>query len=518
MLHSFKSFILICLWSKKIRPFFGLPFLLVTVSPLWSSSIPVLSKDGQISEYIRTIELHSTTYVSVNDLANILWAKQYWSPEKKKMDLKFSGHVVTFTLFHADIVIDREAFHMPLETVYREGAIWVPIRFFCHILDNSLPGWLSWKDDEKQLEILSSGRNIIDIDIEPKNNGTLITISTLETFSLEHSIGPSNWLNVTVLGGRLDPEQFNSSSRVGIVKKVRGYQFGESCQISIQLSKVPQDYKVFQRENPHEIVILLRQSQGGISSGSEKNGSSAELKPNRNLALFDLIVLDAGHGGKDPGALGPTGLKEKEVVLDVTKRLANLLRKRLGVEVILTRDDDSYIPLQRRTEIANSTGADLFISIHANAAKRREVGGCETFFLSPAKNDEARAVAMLENAALKFEEEYASGATELSDEDFVLRDIVSDMLQSSFLKESEDLAASIQTDMDSKLNIKNRGVDQAGFFVLVGAKMPAVLIEIAFISNRYEEKLLKEKRFRQKIAEAIYNGIKQFKTKYESTM
>ncbi|UCE18601.1 MAG: N-acetylmuramoyl-L-alanine amidase [Gemmatimonadota bacterium] len=518
MFHSFKTNIFKYLGSKIIPLLGGLGVLLTAVCPLWGSSIPVFSKNGQIQDHMRTIELNSILYVSVNDLANVLWAKQFWSSEKKKMDLKFSGHVITFTLSHSDIVIDREAFHMPLQTLYREGAVWVPVQLFCRILDNALPGWLSWNQDEKRLQILSPGLNITDMTIESKSNGTLITVSALETFSIEHALGPSNWLNVTILGGRLDPEQFSSSSGVGCVTKVRAYQFGASCQISMQLSKVPSDYKVFQREDPSEIVILLRQSQGNDASGSEKNDFPSELKPNQNLALFDLIVLDAGHGGKDPGATGPTGLKEKEIVLDVTKRLANLLRKHLGVNVILTRDDDSYIPLQQRTEIANSTGADLFISIHANAAKRRQVGGCQTFFLSPAKNDEARAVAMLENAALKFEEEYASGATELSDEDFVLRDIVSDMLQSSFLKESEDLAASIQTDMDLNLGIKNRGVDQAGFFVLVGAKMPAVLIEIAFISNTYEEKLLKEKRFRQKIAEAIYNGIQRFKTKYESTM
>lgn len=483
----------------------------------WGSSIPVISKGGHIQDHISALELNKVTYVSVNDLAKILWAKQYWSAEKKKMDLRFGGHLMTLTVSNPVVVIDREAFHMVLETVYREGAVWVPIGIFCQILNRAAPGWLLWKEESKQLEVLCPGFNVVDIEIESKRNGTLVTIPTTETFSIEHSVSPSNWLNITVLGGRLDPEAFNSSSKEGLVRRVRAYQFSESCQISLQLSGPVSDYKVFQREEPHQIVTLLRGTQSDLAPSSKGRTSPAELKPNRSLALFDLIVLDAGHGGKDPGAVGSTGLKEKDIVLDVTKRLADLLRRRLGVEVILTRDDDTYIPLQRRTEIANSTGGDLFISIHANASRRGKIGGFETYFLSPAKNDEARAVAMRENAALKFEEEYGWATTELSDEDFVL-DLVGDMLQSSFLKESEALAGLIQTEMDRRLDIKNRGVDQAGFFVLVGAKMPSVLIELAFISNRYEEKLLKERRFRQKIAEAIFDGIRRFKTKYESRM
>ena len=489
-----------------------------TGSPVQSSTIPVVTKDGTIKAHMTSIELDQAVYVSANDVAEILHAKLYWVAEKKKLDLKFGGHRLTLTVSNSVVLVDREAFHLPRETVYRDGAVWVPVRSLCELLTQAVPGWLEWEEETNQLKVLSTGFNVTNMSIESKSNGTLITIGTTETFSVDHSLGPSNWLNVTILGGRLDPEVFQSASTVGHVRKVRAYQFSESCQISFHLSKTLSNYKVVQSEEPREIVILLRQPHGDQPSIINRKTSPDELKPNQTLAIFDLIVLDAGHGGKDPGAIGPTGLKEKNVVLDVTKRLTDLLRKHLGMKVILTRDDDSYVSLHRRTEIANSTGADIFVSLHANASRRQSVGGCETFFLSPAKNDEARAVAMRENAALKFDEESGLTTAELSDEDFILRDIVSDMLQSSFLKESESLAGFIQTDMEKKLDIKNRGVDQAGFFVLVGAKMPAVLIEIAFISNTYEEKLLKQRWFRQKIAESIFEGIKRFKNKYESRL
>lgn len=479
------------------------------------ADLQVISKDGGIHDHIPALELNRIVYVSAIDLAHLLSAKHYWSQEKKKMDIKFGGHLLTLTVLNPVVILDREAFQMPLETVYNNGAIWIPVVPLCTLLEEAAPGWLAWRSETGQLQVLSPLFNIREIAIDTKSNGTLITISTTETFSLEHSLGPAQWLTITVLGGRVNPETFNRSVTDNLVKNVKAYQFGESCQISLQLAPTVQTYKVYQEEEPSSIVVLLRQNHSSRTSSAMRHAPPDELKPNQELALFDLIVLDPGHGGKDPGAVGPTGLREKEVVLDITQRLGDLLRSQLGIKVILTRDDDTYISLQQRTEIANSTGADLFISIHANASRKRSVGGYETFFLSPAKNDDARAVAMLENAALKFEEELGLTTDGLNDEDFILRDIVSDMLQSSFLKESEDLAAHIQADMDKKLDLSNRGVDQAGFYVLVGAKMPSVLIEIAFISNKYEEKMLKQRWVRQQIAEAIFNGIKRFKTKYE---
>jgi len=222
------------------------------------------------------------------------------------------------------------------------------------------------------------------------------------------------------------------------------------------------------------------------------------------------VVIDPGHGGKDPGAIGVTGLKEKEVILDIAQRLAKLLRTRLGLKVILTRNDDTFIPLSARTKLANAQGADLFVSIHANASKRREANGFETYFLDQAKNDAGRAAAILENSALRFELPEVSVAG-MSDLDFILYD----MIQNEFHQESEHLAGIIQGELEKKLHIGSRGVNQAPFYVLNGAYMPAVLVEAAFISNPEEETLLKKRWFRQKIAESLYESVRAFKEKYE---
>lgn len=225
------------------------------------------------------------------------------------------------------------------------------------------------------------------------------------------------------------------------------------------------------------------------------------------------IVIDPGHGGKDPGAVGPSGLKEKDVNLDIARILKSLLQERLEVEVILTREDDRFVALDERARVANQSSADLFLSIHCNAAPRGRKGvrGVETYFLSVAKTDEARAVEARENASIRFELDDRE-AYDFDDVSLILWDLA----QNEFLKESQRLAEFVQGGLAGSVKIENRGIDQAGFFVLNGVYMPSVLIECAFISNVEEEAMLKTTSFRRKLAEGILKGIAAFKKEQEA--
>ncbi|GAH05092.1 unnamed protein product, partial [marine sediment metagenome] len=182
-----------------------------------------------------------------------------------------------------------------------------------------------------------------------------------------------------------------------------------------------------------------------------------------------LIVIDPGHGGIDPGAVGKKGLYEKDANLGIAKELKKLIKDSLKVQVLLTREKDTYLSLKERTNIANRNSADLFVSIHCNASvkKTSKSRGFETFFLSPAKTDEARAVEALENKALKFD-----GIEPTDAISFILYDLA----QSAFLEESNSFAENIQASAEKFLSIPSRGVNQAGFYVLRGAFMPAVLV------------------------------------------
>jgi len=214
------------------------------------------------------------------------------------------------------------------------------------------------------------------------------------------------------------------------------------------------------------------------------------------------IVIDAGHGGHDPGTIGPRGLQEKDVVLDVALRLAKLVRARLGAEVILTRSTDVFVPLEERTAIANSKGADLFLSIHANASRSPRPRGVETYFLSFAADPHAEAVAARENAI--------SAAT-MKD----LQNLVKAIALNSKLDESRDFASSVQEAMVANIkphypSLQDRGVRTAPFYVLIGANMPSILAEIAFVSHPEEERMLKRSDHRERVAWSLCEGVRAY--------
>ena len=220
-----------------------------------------------------------------------------------------------------------------------------------------------------------------------------------------------------------------------------------------------------------------------------------------------VIAVDAGHGGHDPGASGRLGLKEKTVTLDVARRLADLLR-RDGFQVILTRSDDRFIPLYGRTAIANRAGADLFISIHANASRSRSAYGFEAYYLSEATDDHSRALEAAENAALP---EEVGGVVPAG-----AQAILWDLLYTEHRAESSELAGQICRGMSACILVsKSRGIKSARFAVLKGARMPAVLVEVGFITHPGEEARLRTADHRQKVAEGIRRGVLAFRSDME---
>ena len=215
-----------------------------------------------------------------------------------------------------------------------------------------------------------------------------------------------------------------------------------------------------------------------------------------------VIVLDPGHGGEDSGAMGPRGVEEKNVTLALAKRLASELREKTGAIVLLTRTEDLFVPLRERTAFANRNNADIFVSIHANSTGSKGVAGVETFFLSYDPTDEdARKLAAIENAPPP----QASSGAELSDE---LQEILVDLTQAVAHHESSALAEAVQASLAA--GRADRGVKQAPFTVLSGANMPAVLVEVGFLSNPDEAKRLSADAGQAKIADSILKGITAF--------
>jgi N-acetylmuramoyl-L-alanine amidase len=297
-----------------------------------------------------------------------------------------------------------------------------------------------------------------------------------------------------------------------LLSNVRAGQHSEKTVRVVVDIKSFETYKIFSLRNPFRIVIDVWGTS--VASSSKQPRVESQLPANgqkmtpgalaKQLSLgVSRIVIDPGHGGRDYGAPGYyKGVHEKMVVLKIAQRLAKKIRETLHCEAILTRDSDIYLTLEERTAIANTQNADLFISIHTNSARDRRAFGIETFFLNLATDNDAILVAARENA---------TSAKNISD----LETILNDLMQNAKINESSRLAGFVQNTLYSHLkgsygNIKSKGVKQAPFYVLLGAQMPAILIETSFISNPRECKRLTNTHYQDQLCEAIVKGIQRY--------
>jgi len=310
----------------------------------------------------------------------------------------------------------------------------------------------------------------------------------------------------------------------GLLRRIRtGKPQDGTVRVVLDLHSIG-DYKVFPLVDPWRIVIdiagdkspELKRDETSISTLPETGhddiakmlGETPKEPPPLHIrtapatTTLRRIVVDAGHGGKDPGAVGPNGVLEKDVTLRLAKELSKELVRQIGCEVILTRSTDVYLPLEERTAIANKVGADLFISLHANANKSRKAYGIETYYLNFSKNDKAAAVAARENG---------TSLKQVSDLELILFDLMAN----AKINESSRLATEIQKSLVHHIskkysNIRDLGVRQGPFYVLLGATMPSVLVETAFISHPREEKRLASSGYQKSAAQAIAAAIKEY--------
>ncbi len=249
---------------------------------------------------------------------------------------------------------------------------------------------------------------------------------------------------------------------------------------------------------PEKIVVPKLDEKAAVG---EKKGRSHKKSA---ISKIRRVVVDPGHGGHDPGAVGPSGIQEKDVVLAIGLKLRALLREELGLDVVMTRSSDVFIPLEERTAIANKVNADLFLSVHANAAPNRSAAGIETYYLNLAKTDKVAQLAAKENG---------TSLEKVS----VLQAILFDLMANYKLNDSAHLADEVQKSLYKKIrsgysDVRNLGVKQGPFYVLVGATMPSILVETAFLSNAQEESRLKEAAYQEMAAEGILEGVRSYIT------
>jgi len=300
----------------------------------------------------------------------------------------------------------------------------------------------------------------------------------------------------------------------GLLRQVRVGQYGaDVVRVVLDLHNLTA-HNVFILPDPYRLVIdVAGQRTAERAPASEapprvEPAGRTSVAPTRKPAPpavasgLRKIVLDPGHGGKDPGAIGPGGIAEKDIVLSIAKKLAAKLKNEMGIEVVLTRKDDRFIPLEDRTDVAKKENADLFISLHVNASPNVDARGIETYYLDNTTDEAAIRLAARENATSR---------KNISDLQFIL----SDMAQNMKLEDSITLAHRIQNSLVSGMtkvmsDVKDLGVKKALFYVLVGAPMPSVLVEMFFITNRSESRAMSQGSSQDAIVEALYEGIQKY--------
>ena len=470
--------------------------------------IKVINRIENKEDTLKVLENTPLVYCSTKDFARLLSTNIYENKERAKIVIYIYEHRVKISAGTSFIVIDGVVYQMKMPAIFYGEDIYLPAESFIKILHNTVFPGITFNRDANEIVIVQTDFNIKNIRFEEKANGTILRIGAQTHFEQKEMstfLHKNGWFYVTIQGGTADQKKIINVQPRGIIKKVGMDQFKDGIQLSFLLKSDIAKHELYQNKTTNEIVITLWEPV------SKSVAKIQEMKDQWNL---DTVVLDAGHGGKDPGTIGRKGTKEKNITLDIVQRLGKLITRNTTVKVIYTRNEDVFIPLWKRTKIANDNNGKIFISVHANANRSSRSNGFETYLLRPGKTQDAIEVATQENAAIKYEELRDGKYHDLTPEGMIL----ATMAQSTFMKESESLAEQIQTELSKNISAVNRGVKQAGFYVLIGASMPNVLIEVGFLSNANEEKRLRTPTYRQKIAESIYRAIIKFKKEREFVM
>ena len=506
----------------------------------------ILEQDPQRNAVIGVFHTKGILYVSLSDLAHTFQVTPYESPRSAKMEVKQGPYRIKVTGESPFIVVTDQAqrqtvYQLPANVLYAAGSFFVPLRSFLPYFSLVFNKTATYEPVGEVLRVApappSSAFDIPTVDLEPKTNGMLIRIiSTKHIADVESWLRQDGWLYVTLVDVKANIRGINALAGTGIVKNIVAIQSPTSVQLTFKLAGKVATSEILREEGSQNILVSIRTpelvgqkatdaratSQGQKPPGKPSVGPATsspppDLSEQKKRWELDVIVIDPGHGGKDPGTIGLTGVYEKNIVLPIALKLGSLLKKGLpGVRVVYTRSTDVFVPLYRRGQIANEEGGKLFISIHANATERKPspIRGMELYLLGPGRTEEAIAIAQKENAVIELEEGYEDRYRNLTDENFILVT----MAQSSYVKSSEVLADFVHKEAQKIPGLQSRGARQAGFFVLVGSAMPNILVETAFVSNRKDEKFLKSAAGQQKIAEALYQAIRKYRVEYEKLL
>jgi N-acetylmuramoyl-L-alanine amidase len=455
--------------------------------------------------------------MSLEDFAQAFHFGLYTNEQKRKSVLYLEKDRITFTSDNTFVKFNEQMLQIPLECHWYDDSVWVPVVYFVNILNKYTPFQFLYNSDNKSFGLEESDVNVTGVRIAGKENGTLIDVFATKRFKEKEIIVDirNRWLHIDIYGAKIDPASLAAVQPSGIISEVKAFQMAETASLSFKLKNKVLSRELVLDKTGYDFHVNLRTKEI-IAENKEHEKIKNELEEQKKRWIIDTVVIDAGHGGKDPGAIGYSKVKEKNLVLPMALALGKIIQQKMpDIKVVYTRKRDVFIPLWKRTKIANDVNANLFISIHCNSNVSSRPNGYETYFVSADKNIKATDAVLKENSAIEFEE--SQDRKRYEGVNFIL----AAMLQSDNIKRSQYLASEVQNSLKLKLNkigMTSRGVKQGPFWVLVGATMPNILVECGYISNKYEEKLLRKQTTQKKIAEGIFTGLKKYKSEVEKTI
>jgi N-acetylmuramoyl-L-alanine amidase len=516
--------------QNRLRYTFILVVLLASITVFaQQTKLKIKFADGEKS--IGVVVKNGVAFVPSKDFADALSIGSFFNPANKKIEYSIEGFKIKFTANNPYVVKTEsgsvsQAIQLPVPTSYINKQIYIPLEYSVKIINSCCSNKLNFNKGNLVLTVSAKGKateiteaepkvkkedetetdkDISRIIISEKANGTLISVK-LNKKNIKHECTyKKNTLSLLLKGNELNIDEPEITSKKGLVKDVKIKKQSNATLINFDLNPGYESHDLSVDEDGKSLLLTIRNDKFKHKSPDKKGKWD-----------FDVVVIDAGHGGKDAGAIGVNGIKEKDVNLAIALKLGKLIENNIsGVKVVYTRKTDTFVELYKRGKIANENNGKLFISIHCNSTPQKpsDAMGTEIYLLRPGRTESAIKIAERENSVIKYEDN-PSRYQKLTDENFIL---VS-MAHSSYMKYSEKFSDYLNNNFMNEPTVKSRGVKQAGFYVLIGASMPGVLVESGFISNPHDAKLLGSKEGQSKIANSVFEAVKKFKDYYDKVI
>ncbi|PKL87274.1 MAG: hypothetical protein CVV23_16190 [Ignavibacteriae bacterium HGW-Ignavibacteriae-2] len=498
------------------------------------------------TEHLSYVTRNGISYGSSIELSKLLGGNYFYNSEAAKVEMKFDNFRLKVTGRNQFVVLTSRTgeqlniFQLPISTLMIHEDVFIPLTYSLKFIQTASEQEIRFDERTKHLVLTgktvqqknvynipeienkeqpvvelkkntptSSKYDIYQLSVEEKTNGTLIRLKAKKKINKFSSNIQDGKLRLYISGASVDPNLLRGLKSSGFIKSAALKNVSGNRQIEFLLNEGYATHESIKDFDSDDIIITIHSK---IFEPVVKDPTKTKAEWN-----FDAVVIDAGHGGKDAGAIGVSGVREKDINLKIALELGRLIKQKLpDVKVIYTRNNDTFVELYKRGKIANENNGKLFISIHCNSIKQKNSStrGFEVYLLRPGKTDKAIEIAEFENSVISLEDN-PDRYQKLTDENFIL---VS-MAHSAYMRYSEKFSDLLNKNWISGVkHVPSRGVKQAGFYVLVGASMPGVLVEAGFLSNKKDEAYLNSTRGQQEIAESIFKTVKEYKAHYQAQM